>query len=461
MLLADEAPTRADLVDDIEAEGVVAEVELPQRALDEPDDLVLEDEHIQRRRLVDARDAHVAEDIGPRRGPKGQRQRGLEARLRVNALGVGQADVDVDRQSVGLADLGHRYAEDRLLGPREDELRGAHVKCMRYAAVADRRAFLNELHYADAGQDLRVLLGQRPRHRARRRQPHLRHRPDGHGQVQPRRLEEAVDAVERESKWADGLQERVAGGTLPGGVLASAKGDAHIYEVLRRGPVVEPEGDGLRGVSELLGHDLDASHGRRHIISVRHRPHDVDVPQRIAEPRRRRHIAQPRGPATPARLLDPVGLAGDAVVVALANSELGRLLEVPAVDRELLPADREGPLHHVGGNPHPLRLMVHYGALVREPPQHFPVWQMHADLAEDPQRDLVDLPDLLFTQRLTEHAAPSSLEPGQAVLVRRQQIVGQRLGGHQVGHAPVIEQRLHEQAPVSLECRVDRDLHAV
>ena len=63
---------------------------------------------------------------------------------------------------------------------------------------------------------------------------HLRHRADGHGQVEPRGLEEQVDAVEREAQRADRLQERVAERFFGGVFFIASQRDQDIVEVYWR-----------------------------------------------------------------------------------------------------------------------------------------------------------------------------------------------------------------------------------
>ena len=335
MPLRQEVAVVADVAEHVEAQRLVADLEAAHQPLNVADDLVLHHQHRQRRRLIDARDAQVSEDVGARHRAASERDAGFQARLRVGELAVGEADVDVDGQPVVLAHLRHRDRHQRLLRPGEDELRRAHIKRVRDAAVADGHAGADKLRDAHTRQDFGVLLGQRARERAGRRRADLRHRPDGHGQVEARRLEEQVDAVEGELERADGFEEGVGERVLHRVCLAARDGGQRFQHVMRRRPVVEPEVDGFRGVLHLFDGDGDAAIAHGQFVRVCHRADEGDMRQRVAQPRGRGDVVQRDGAALRVGVVvHPEGLARHRVVVPRADAVPRLLCAVTTVERE-------------------------------------------------------------------------------------------------------------------------------
>ncbi len=185
--------------------------------------------------------------------------------------------------------------------------------------------------------------------------------------------------------------------------LVSTSRDERVDDEARRSPIVEPEMNRLRRVSQQFPEDRHGPRLRRDILRVGHGAHDVDVRHRIGEAGCHRCIREQRRVTFTAGLIDPRGLAGDAVVVSAAGAENGCPRQVATVESEALSCTGQRVGHKPFRNARPHRGPVDGCPGILQPVQHVLVRDHHADRVEHLDRGRVDALYLLVVENRALH----------------------------------------------------------
>ncbi|OPZ44268.1 MAG: hypothetical protein BWY94_01716 [Actinobacteria bacterium ADurb.BinA094] len=163
MRCAEVARTRADGVDDVLGEIVVADPHRVHRGAQRRDQVGVQDVLLQRQRVERAHDAGgLEQEVGAGEDGGGEPLRRLGHGLPVHDVGVGAGGAGADGQTAEVGELRRRHREARELGAAETDAARAQRRHHRQATVHERRALARGLAEEQRRQHLGVLHDEHP-----------------------------------------------------------------------------------------------------------------------------------------------------------------------------------------------------------------------------------------------------------------------------------------------------------